>query len=222
MALFRLEPPVAPGAVSGTPGPLPGPEGGAERRVGPLLLPAETWEWGSPDELVRRYADLWADGAFDLDVAASAELHVCSRYFTVDDDGLSLPWRGRCWMNPPYGRAEELWVAKAVREVVSGRAELVAALLPAKVGKAWWFRYVSARRSERGVVRLRYPAAAVDFIRGRVRYVRPDGRPASVAGFPSVAILFQDWLRSRRLAEERAAGRQLSLPIPLRRHRRQG
>lgn len=42
---------------------------------------------------------------FDLDVAAPAEplpwIPACERY-TVADDGLSLPWWGLVWCNPPY------------------------------------------------------------------------------------------------------------------------
>jgi len=185
---------------------------GASRRGGPLLLPSATVEWGTPPELVRVYADRWAGGAFDLDAAASAELHVCPTYYTVEDDGLALPWRGRVWVNPPYGVVEELWVAKAVREVLSGRAELVVALLPAKVGKRWWARYVQARTSEDGVLRLRYPTRAVDFLRGRVRHIKPTGEPGDVAGFPSVAILFEAWTPGKSSRRRSELGEQLEIP----------
>lgn len=42
---------------------------------------------------------------FDLDVAApiGGPWHVpCSRYLTAEDDGLTSPWEGRVWCNPPY------------------------------------------------------------------------------------------------------------------------
>ena len=42
---------------------------------------------------------------FDLDAAApvGGPLHVpCDRYYTAADDGLSLPWDGNTWCNPPY------------------------------------------------------------------------------------------------------------------------
>src|SRR5262245_6844094 len=44
-------------------------------------------------------------GGIDLDPASSdvAQRRVrAGRYFTKKDDGLSRPWRGRVWLNPPY------------------------------------------------------------------------------------------------------------------------
>lgn len=164
------------------------------KREGPLMLPPATVEWGTPPELVRRYANRWAGGAFDLDAAASDALHVCPRYYTVRDDGLALPWRGRVWVNPPYGLVEEQWVRKAIRETLSGRAQCVVMLLPAKTGKIWFQRFImGGRPSADGSFSLRYPCAAVDFVRGRVAHRHPDGSAGSVAAFSSVVLLFRPW-----------------------------
>jgi hypothetical protein len=205
-------------ATSGTSSPASSPQAAKGAGDRPLILEAKTVEWGTPRPLVRRYAELWADGDFDLDVAASAALHVCPTYYTVEDDGLALPWRGRVWCNPPYGRVEELWVRKAVREVYAGRAELVAMLLPAKTGKVW-FQELLAGPSPTGTLRLRYPCAALDFLKGRVRYVRPDGTPGDVAGFASVGILIKAWPLGDLSADGRArprARRRAPLPqLPL-------
>ena len=90
-------------------------------------------------------------------------------------DGLKITWRGKVYLNPPYGPREracpdrctkrrcrirgehnaadvpgiEDWVAKAVSEVDQGNAARVVALLPSTTGNAWWQRYVFAR-VERG------------------------------------------------------------------------
>jgi len=55
------------------------------------------------------YTPAWVFAAmdlhFDLDAAApkGGPLHVpCDRYFTAEDDGLSQPWDGVTWCNPPY------------------------------------------------------------------------------------------------------------------------
>jgi hypothetical protein len=37
-------------------------------------------------------------------------------YFTEVDNGLVLPWHGRVFVNPPYGREIRLWVQKARAE----------------------------------------------------------------------------------------------------------
>ena len=51
---------------------------------------------------------------FDLDVASSnSEMIVVpsDRKYTVEDDGLALPWEGRVWMNPPFSKITP-WINK--------------------------------------------------------------------------------------------------------------
>jgi hypothetical protein len=53
---------------------------------------------------------------FDLDVCAppgGVAWVPASRYFTKADDGLSQPWEGRVWMNPPFSEAMT-WVDRFV------------------------------------------------------------------------------------------------------------
>ena len=56
-----------------------------------------------------------ADITFDMDVAAPMDLdmqHVpANRYLTAVDDGLTTPWVGRVWCNPPYSGSTP-WVEK--------------------------------------------------------------------------------------------------------------
>ena len=51
---------------------------------------------------------------FDLDVASPPEgpAHTpCHAYYTQKDDGLTAPWHGLVWMNPPYSKPN-LWVQR--------------------------------------------------------------------------------------------------------------
>lgn len=48
--------------------------------------------------------------------------------------GLWLPWRGRVYVNPPYGRAIGAWIVKAMTEPVDEMLLLV----PARTDAAWF------------------------------------------------------------------------------------
>ena len=51
---------------------------------------------------------------FDLDVASSHSPMIvvpADRKYTIDDDGLSMPWEGRVWMNPPFSKITP-WINK--------------------------------------------------------------------------------------------------------------
>jgi hypothetical protein len=62
------------------------------------------------------------------------------RHFTRDDDGLAQPWHGRVYMNPPYGRQIDTWVAKLVTEYRAGHTTAAVALLPARPDTQWFRR----------------------------------------------------------------------------------
>lgn len=53
---------------------------------------------------------------FDLDVCAPPDgipWIPATRYYSMADDGLTAPWSGRVWMNPPYSRPSP-WVERFV------------------------------------------------------------------------------------------------------------
>ena len=68
---------------------------------------------------------------FDLDVACPPEgpAHTpCKRFYTQADDGLTAPWEGCVWMNPPYSKPLP-WVEKWINHA-NGMA-----LLPTNGGR---------------------------------------------------------------------------------------
>jgi hypothetical protein len=69
-----------------------------------------TDEWFTPPEV---FDALGID--FDLDPAAppsGVPWIPANRHFSKADDGLTQPWTGRVWLNPPYGRETRRWLAR--------------------------------------------------------------------------------------------------------------
>ena len=79
------------------------------------LLQHEQEVTTSDDYLTPRWVFDTLGIEFDMDVAASPfGGHVpTQRSLTKVDDGLTHPWSGRVWMNPPYGSATP-WVRRFI------------------------------------------------------------------------------------------------------------
>ena len=132
--------------------------------------------WRTPTKILDAIYD--ALGTIDLDPCsptahrASAPVKA-SVYYTDADDGLSLPWHGIVFLNPPYGRGLKEWVAKAKDEVFCGNARMVVALIPARTDTRYWHQHVAG-------------SATVFFLRGRLTF----GAADAAAPFPSALALW--------------------------------
>ena len=75
---------------------------------------------------------------FNMDVCAHPETALTPMYHSALDlkSALAKPWRGRCWMNPPYGRTIGRWVERAYQAAITGEAEYVVCLLPSRTDTA--------------------------------------------------------------------------------------
>lgn len=89
-------------------------------------------------------------GGFDLDPASGAEsTPIAEKRYTKEDDGLSKPWFGDVWLNPPFGDpsgtgsgGRERWLKKARNEVSRDAVNLVTVLLPVDTSTEWFHQHV--------------------------------------------------------------------------------
>lgn len=106
-----------------------------------------TDEWWTPPYLTD------ALGAFDLDPCSPPGGWVrAAAHYTAEDDGLSAPWCGRVWLNPPYSEVEQ-WMRR-----MADHGQGIA-LVFARTETRWWFESVWPR------------ASAVLFLRGRLSFI---------------------------------------------------
>lgn len=115
-----------------------------------------TDEWLTPPHI------LAALGPFDLDPCAPVNRPwpTAATHYTVLDDGLSKPWVGRVWCNPPFGREAVRWLRR-LRDHGDGIA-----LIPARTETAMFYEAVWGA------------ADAVLFLKGRPHFHRVDGSRA--------------------------------------------
>jgi hypothetical protein len=126
-------------------------------------------EWLTPPEILR------ALGAFDLDPCAPIRRpwDTARKHYTVLDNGLSQPWEGRVWCNPPYGLEAARWL-----ERLAAHGDGIA-LIFARTETEMFFESVWAR------------ATACLFLRGRLNFHHVDGRRAKAnSGAPSVLVAY--------------------------------
>ena len=77
-------------------------------------------------------------------------------------------------MNPPYGSQ----ISKFVEKASTSGAELVVAILPARTDTRWFWDFVLEK-------------AEIRFIKGRLKFERPDG-PQGTAPFPSIIAIWRN------------------------------
>lgn len=129
-----------------------------------------TDEWLTPPEI------LAALGPFDLDPCSPVDRpwDTAAAHLSVEDDGLSTPWRGRVWLNPPYSEVDP-WME---RMAAHGRGT---ALLFARTETRCWETHIWPHVS------------AVLFLFGRLTFYRGDGTAAKAghnSGGPSVLLAY--------------------------------
>jgi hypothetical protein len=122
-------------------------------RLRQVNSPETNVEWLTPPEMIAALGD------FDLDPCTPEIMPwpTARRRYTRRDDGLSQPWFGRVFLNPPYGPHAAKWLAR-MREHGNGIA-----LVPARTETRMFFDSVWGH------------AAGVCFVKGRPHFHYPDG-----------------------------------------------
>lgn len=141
-----------------------------------LLAQSDQNDWRTP----RKFLDAARRvlGAIDLDPASSAEANEtvqASIFYTEDDDGLKQPWKGRVWLNPPYGGQARGFIERLIREYEVGNVSAGLALINSHPTETKWFQEL-----------FRY---SVCFIRGRIDFGGPS-REVSTSSTHGSAIAY--------------------------------
>ena len=143
-----------------------------ERRVGfgHEASTSRSVEWYTPPKLFQALGL-----QFDLDPAVppgGVPWIPAARHYSRTDDGLSQPWEGRVWLNPPYGPDTGPWL-----ERLAAHGDGLA-LVFARSDTAWFHEFAPR-------------ATALCFVSGRMQFVPGDGRAAtSTAGAPSLLMAY--------------------------------
>ena len=93
-------------------------------------------------------------------------------HYSGVDNGLTAPWSGRVWLNPPYSKPGP-WA-----ERLAAHGDGIG-LFPADTSTTWFHEYVST-------------ADAVCFLRHRVTFIREGNDNVTSARFPSALAAFGD------------------------------
>ena len=139
--------------------------------VNASLFTSKTDLWETPQDF---FDKLDNEFHFDLDVCALPENAKCEKYYTPQENGLSQPWRGTVWCNPPYGRQIGSWVRRAWLSSAVGST--VVMLLPARTDTKWFHEYVYNKTR-----------VEIRFIPGRLKF----GGAENSAPFPSMLAIFR-------------------------------
>jgi phage N-6-adenine-methyltransferase len=141
-----------------------------KRDLSPLMS-SESDQWNTPKAVVELVKQML--GEIDLDPCSNdGKANVpAKKVYRREDDGLQQKWKGRAYMNPPYGDVVGDWVGKLIAEYEAGNVKEAIALVAARVDTKWFQTFEPYN---------------IGFVRGRLTF----GDAKNSATFPSAVIYF--------------------------------
>lgn len=133
--------------------------------------------WSTPIDIVRELEIEF--GKFDLDPCCRPETAKAPKFYTPEEDGLSKPWFGNVFLNPPYSKPAP-WLQKAIKEISALNCDVVVALLPVRTDTRWFHEHVKS-------------VAQVRFIRGRIKWIGWQGTPIPNPKDPSMFAIYRNF-----------------------------
>lgn len=120
-------------------------------------------QWFTPQRYVESARKVM--GSIDLDPASCAEANITVRathFYSEEDDGLSQPWAGNVWLNPPYSMVR-LFISKLLESDEVGQA----IVLVNNATETGWCRDLASH------------ASACVFHTGRLPFTKPGSNETS-------------------------------------------
>ena len=131
---------------------------------------SESDQWNTPKLVLERAVAML--GTIDLDPCsndARTPNVPAAQHYTLKDDGLSREWKGRVFLNPPYGRTIGEWTGRLNESYRTQSVSEALALVPARTDARWFTELRPYHRC---------------FIRGRLKF----GDATNSAPFPSAVF----------------------------------
>lgn len=148
-----------------------------------ILHQSNSNEWYTPRHYVDAARELME--GIDLDPASSEaanRLVQAANFYTIEHDGLAQPWRGRVWLNPPYGRSagvaesnQARWSRRLVESYRAGQVTQAVLLVNATPSNRWFTPLWD------------FPICFTDH---RIRFLLPSGKPANAPTHSNALIYF--------------------------------
>lgn len=155
--------------------------------INKALFSSNKQGWGTPPDLWKELNNTFH---FKMDAATNDKNPLGTEYYyTKEMDGLAEEniWISPVYVNPPYGKGINKWVARASIESIMNECEVVM-LIPARTDTKWFHNYIYNLDENRFRDGIR-----VRFLKGRLRMFDYDTNTLSkhVAPFPSMIVIFR-------------------------------